>query len=120
MKKKAWFIGLGICIAIGGVFEALDEPESKAGQESESTETEIASSKKPPAEEKVTDAERLGVSEKTLDWIEKISKQAGWEYTRADYESITVKREDDTFIVYTITTTDGTEMEPTIRKTLID
>lgn len=27
-----------------------------------------------------TDAERLGVSENTLEWLEKIDKQAGWRF----------------------------------------
>lgn len=39
-----------------------------------------------------TDAERLGVSENTLEWLEKIDKQAGWRFKNtidpADFECL--------------------------------
>ena len=74
----------------------------------------------------LTDAERLGVSEKELEVIEYVMSVAGWEYERGDFERIYRLKESEmilnpaTFAVYDVSIFDGETHRVNINKTLLD
>lgn len=133
MKKKILIIFLIIGIIIGGVLTALEDDTSpKETQEivstSPSPETTIETTPEATAEPtlELSDAERLGISEKELGVIEHVMSVAGWDYDRDDFERIYRLKDSEmtlnpaTFIEYDVSIFDGETHRVTVNKDLVE
>ena len=132
MKKKVLIAFLIVGIIIGGVLNALEDDTSPKGTQelastSPSPETTIVTA--PETTEstlELSDAERLGVSEKELGVIEHVMSVAGWDFARDDFERIYRLKDSEmvlnpaTFVEYDVSIFDGETHRITVNKDLVE
>lgn len=127
MKKKLLIGFLIVGIIIGGVLNALEDEDSPSGDTTyDPTPTIAIETATPEPTPELSDAERLGVSEKELAVIEHVMSVAGWEYDRDDFERIYRLKESEmtlnpaTFIEYDVSIVDGETHRMTVNKDLVE
>ena len=74
----------------------------------------------------ISDAERLGVTDVELRWLEHSMLNAGWDYDRTDFERVYRLKENEmllnpaVFVQYEVTIKDGTTHKVTLNRSLLE